>query len=153
MSILSRGDPRRILMHPMFRSFYLPGALYFSAQGILVPILPLYAGAFEVSYGLIGMALAAQSVGLLLGDVPAGMLIRRLGLRRVLLLGAGGAGLATGSLFWAPSIAVVIALQLLSGFFQALFTVAQIPAWVRQSPRIGAGARSPFTAGRTGPAA
>ena len=125
MSTLSRGNPRRILMHPLFRSFYLPGALYFSAQGILVPILPLYAGAFEVSYGLIGMVLAAQSVGLLLGDVPAGMLIRRLGLRRVLLLGAGGAGLATGSLFWAPSITVVIALQLLSGFFQALFTVAQ----------------------------
>ena len=125
MSTLS-GNPRRILMHPRFRSFYLPGALYFSAQGILVPILPLYAGAFEVSAtGLIGMVLAAQSVGLLLGGRARRHADPAAGPASGAAAGCGRRGPGDCSLFWAPSIAVVIALQLLSGFFQALFTVAQ----------------------------
>ena len=44
---------------------------------MLIPVLPLYVADFDVSYGLIGAVLAAEALGTLVADVPAGMLLGR----------------------------------------------------------------------------
>lgn len=116
---------RRALAHPLLLTFYVPATLFFSAQGLLIPILPLYAGTFEIGYGLIGLVLAAQGIGTLLGDVPAGGVVRKLGQRRSLLLGISGSALATVGLFVVRTIPLVILLQVISGFCQALVSVTQ----------------------------
>lgn len=105
--------------------FYLPSLFYAFCTGLLVPILPLYAADFNISYGLIGVVLAAEMIGLTVGDIPAGMLVQRLGIKRVMVLGIGLLSLAVGALYWLQTIVLVIIFRLLSGFALALFNVAR----------------------------
>ncbi len=92
---------------------------------MLVPILPLYAKDFGISYGLIGVVLAGESVGMLLFDVPSGLLLEFLGRRRAMLAGLGVALLSTLALFWAGSVSLAVLCRLLAGCGKALYSVAR----------------------------
>jgi MFS family permease len=92
---------------------------------MLTPVFPLYAGSFGVSYGLIGLVLGGEALGMLLSDVPSGLLLRRLGLRRTALLGITCTGLATAACYWARSVPEVLVYQVVSGFGMSLYSVAR----------------------------
>ena len=77
-------------------------------QGLLVPILPLYAVDFNISYGLIGLVLAGEGIGTLIADVPTGMLQRRFGNKQVMMMGILVKALSVFLLFFAPSIWIVL---------------------------------------------
>lgn len=136
-----RAQARTAMQHPLFLAIYAPSLIFAFAFGMLTPIMPLYAASFEVSYGLVGLVLSGNALGSLLGDVPAGLLLRRLGVRRVMLLGIAGLVLATLALFWAQSVAVVVALRLLAGFCQAMWGVAR-HSLLAEAVNIGARGRS-----------
>ena len=68
-------------------SLYVPAIMVTIGNGILVPILPLYAAGFEISYSLIGLILAGEAIGTLLADVPTGMIQRQLGNKQVMIIG------------------------------------------------------------------
>jgi MFS family permease len=114
-----------ILQHPLVLPFYLPSILLAVCNGMLVPVLPLYAKELDVSYGLIGLVLAGQGLGMLLGDVPSGMLLRRLGQKRTMLLGVGGTAISTLALFWARSMPEIVVYRLVAGFCGALYHIAR----------------------------
>lgn len=116
---------RQLLHHPLMLTFYGPGLLVSFAQGLMIPVMPLYVDGFDVSYGVIGLVLAAETLGTMLSDIPAGTLVRRWGTRRLMIAGLAVMGLARLALFWAPSIAVVLVCQLAAGSGRALFFVAQ----------------------------
>lgn len=105
--------------------FYLPSFLYAFCMGLLIPILPLYAADFGISYGLIGVVLAAELIGVTVGDIPAGMLVQRFGIKRVMVMGISILSVAVGALFWMQTIWMVIICRLLSGIALALFNVAR----------------------------
>ena len=94
-------------------------------SGLIIPILPVYARSFEVSYGLVGWVLAAQGLGTLIFDVPAGVLVRRMGHKRAMLAGIffniGG----ILALYWAQSLAEVVVYCLLAGAGSALWTISR----------------------------
>lgn len=104
---------------------YLPSAVMAFCNGLILPIMPLYARSFDASYGLIGVVLAGASIGTLGSDVPAGLLVRRLGTKRVML--AGGACVLSGvlALTWAQSVYEVVAYRMLSGAGMALWNIAR----------------------------
>lgn len=116
---------RALIKHPLFLPFYAPSLLYSIAQGVLIPVLPLYAASYDVSYSLVGLVLAGDSMGTMLADVPAGVLLRRLGMKRAMVLGLTVAGLSTAALFLAGSIWQVFLLRLLTGFGNASYRVAR----------------------------
>ena len=58
---------------------YVPALSFAVGRGVLIPIMPLYVRSYDVSYGLVGLVLAAESAGTLLSDMPAGVLMRRIG--------------------------------------------------------------------------
>lgn len=116
---------RRAAEHPLLRALYLPGILIYIGQGLLLPVLPLYAAGFEISYGLIGVVLAGGALGSILGDLPAGAIFRRLGLRHTMLLGVIVSMLANMALFWAPSIVVVLLLRIVAGMAHSLYALGQ----------------------------
>jgi MFS transporter, DHA1 family, tetracycline resistance protein len=64
------------------------------AEGMLVPVLPLYVADLGAGFALVGLALAAEAIGMLLGDVPAGSLLRRFDRKTVMLVGVGLVGVA-----------------------------------------------------------
>ena len=116
-------EPSRGL-RALILSFYLPALMVTLGQGLLVPILPLYAVDFNISYGLIGLVLAGEGIGTLIADVPTGMLQRRFGNKQVMMMGILVKALSVFLLFFAPSIWIVLLLRLFAGFGRSMYTVS-----------------------------
>jgi MFS family permease len=116
---------RDLIHHPLFPGIYLPALLFSIAQMMIVPVLPVYAREeFAVSYGLIGVVLAAGQIGRMLGDIPAGLFLRRWGRKPAMLSGLSGAAISGAALFAAGSIPEVIAWLLLFGISGALYNIS-----------------------------
>ncbi len=111
-------------MRALVLSFYLPALMVTLGQGLLVPILPLYAADFEISYVLIGLVLAGEGIGTLIADVPTGMMQRRFGDKHVMMMGLLIKAASLGLLFLASSIWVVLLLRLVAGFGRSMYTVS-----------------------------
>ncbi|MBI9049780.1 MAG: MFS transporter [Anaerolineaceae bacterium] len=105
---------------------YLPTFLLAVAHSTMTPILPLFADSFKVGYSWIGLVLAGQGLGTLLGDVPAGMILHRLGIRKTMFVGVLTWGLCTLSLFWVNQIWMVFILQIIGGFGFSFYGVARM---------------------------
>lgn len=105
-------------------SFYLPALMATVGQGLLVPILPLYAADFEIGYLLIGLVLAGEGLGTLIADVPTGLLQRRFGNKQVMMMGLLVKALSILMLFFAQTIWMVLALRLVAGFGRSMYTVS-----------------------------
>jgi MFS family permease len=116
---------RGLSRNPLILSFYVPALAIAICDGMLIPVLPIFAKELAASYGLVGVVLAAQGVGMLVGDVPAGMLTARLGGKKSMLLGIGLSIASTAVLFWTDSILLAIAWRFVSGFGRALWSVAR----------------------------
>jgi len=104
---------------------YVPSLLLAISQGALIPILPLYARDFGVSYGMIGLLLSSQALGTLVADVPAGMLLRRLGVQLAMVIGMGVTVLSIVALFWTRSVPEAVIYRFIGGIGGALFNVAR----------------------------
>ena len=104
---------------------YLPTIITSFSSGMLIPVMPLYARSFEVSYGLIGAVIAAKAVGNLLFDVPAGVWTRRWGPKPVMLVGASLVLLCNLSLVWINDLLLAIATLTISGIGWALWAIAR----------------------------
>jgi MFS family permease len=118
-------SPRRISLGRLLFSFYLPSLILAVCDGLLVPVLPLYARDFGVSYGLIGLVLAGTGIGTLIGDIPAGLLLRWLGQKGAMLLGIACIATSTVALFWAHSIPEALLYRVLTGFGTSLYTISR----------------------------
>ncbi len=108
----------------LFLAFYLPALMITIGHGVLVPILPLYAADFEISYVLIGLVLAGEGIGTLIADVPTGLMQRRFGDKQVMMVGLLVKALSILLLFFAASVWVVLLLRLISGFGRSMYTVS-----------------------------
>ena len=115
------GFPYRRLILPV----YVPSLLLAISQGALIPVLPLYARSFGISYGLVGLVLAGQALGTLAADVPAGVLLRRLGMRTAMVLGMAVTVFSIVALYWARSVPETVIYRIVGGIGGALFNVAR----------------------------
>lgn len=104
---------------------YVPTALLAFGQGLLLPTLPAYARSFDVSFALASLALAAAGIGTLLADVPAGLVLGRLGLRATMLIGAGLTTVATIAAGFAQFFPELLAYRLLAGVGMALWGLSR----------------------------
>ena len=111
-------------LRALILSFYLPALMVTLGQGLLVPILPLFAVDFDISYGLIGLVLAGEGIGTLIADVPSGMIQRRFGNKQVMIMGLLVKSASVILLFFAPSIWFVLALRLIAGFGRSMYTIS-----------------------------
>jgi len=111
--------------HALILPVYLPTFLISLASGILAPVLPLYLREFEVGYGLVGLVLSGQAIGMLISDIPSGMVMRWLGQRQAMIVGLGLVALSTLALFWARSIPEALAIRILSGVGFSIFGVSR----------------------------
>ncbi len=119
---------------------YAPGLLLALAQGLLIPVLPLYAASFEVSLTLVGLAVGAQGLGMLIGDLPAGAVMRLVGQKWAMLLGISGLALSMLAMGLAPTFWSVVAFGITGGVSQALWWLAR-HAYLTTVTQSGARAR------------
>lgn len=109
----------------MWRSVYVPSVMLAIGEGMLVPVLPLYVASLGAPYWLVGLVLAAEAMGMLVGDVPAGSLLRRLDRKVTMLVGVAVVGLAVVGLALVEGVAAVLALRLLAGLGAALWGISR----------------------------
>lgn len=117
---------------------YLPTAMLAIAQGVLIVTLPLYADDLGVGYTMISVITAAASMGTLVMDVPAGVVLHRIGLRRTMLIGCALVVIGTMGLTLPMHANLVVALRILAGIGTALWSLSRhsfiaqaIPVWRR----------------------
>lgn len=115
----------RALRNPIAVPIYLPTLLFGMTLGMVKPILPLYAADFDISYALIGLVVAAEALGAVLADVPAGLLLRRFSEKQVMLSGLVLVTLGMLMLYLAPGVWMAILFLFLFGTGRALFNVSR----------------------------
>lgn len=111
--------------NPIVLPVYAPTLLLAVGNGMLTPILPLYAASFGASYGLIGLVLGSRGLGTILGDLPAGMLIRRVGQRRLMMIGLVCIALCGLAMSTAQALWMLILYGLLEGMGGALWNISR----------------------------
>jgi MFS family permease len=113
------------LRSPLLVAVYLPTLLLAFSSGLLVAILPIYAAGFGVGYGLVGLATSAAAIGTLVTDVPAGMVLGRVGLRPSMIAGAALVTVSTLALVWSDQFPGLVALRFLAGIGTALWALSR----------------------------
>ena len=116
---------QRQYMQKRLLALYLPWLLTAIAQGLILPVLPLYAKSFEASFALVGLVVAGQGIGTLLADLPTSLLLHRFSYKTVAMMGLVVIALARALLFLAPTIHIVLLLCILAGAGRALFFISQ----------------------------
>ena len=114
-----------ILRNPLILPVFIPTFLLRLGSGLLLPILPLYAKSFDISYGLVGLVLAAEGIGHLVGDLPAAIVLNRIGRKAAMLLGVLTVALCGAGLFFAPTILMVFLLRFAGGIGGALWDISR----------------------------
>ena len=114
------GSTRNSLVLPV----YVPSLILMFGSGMLIPILPLYAKTFSASYGIVGVVLAAEGVGRLIGALPAGILLGRAKRKTAMVLGVSCVAVSTLMLFWAQDIYEVMFYRLAAGVGGSVWNIA-----------------------------
>jgi predicted MFS family arabinose efflux permease len=119
----SRRRARRPrLVTPTFVLVGLASLAYFTADGVLIPTVPLYVeGPLRGDDVAVGLSVGAFSATALLLRPWAGRLADRRG-RRILMVGGGGlVALSVAAYVVAGSVAALVALRLVTGVGEAFF--------------------------------
>lgn len=103
-----RADVSIRALNRALLALYIPAALLAFCRGLLVPTLPVFADSFGISLALIGVVLAAEAVGMLLADAPAGYLVSRLNPKLAMLYGVGAVGLGVLATATVPRLWMVL---------------------------------------------
>ena len=119
-------------MHESFRvrslalPIYLPTFLFAIGQGAAIPILPLLALDMGLSVPVAGLLVGVRSVGSLLFDIPAGMLVARVGERRSMIIGSALLTVVALGIGTRPSTGVLVVLVLLMGAGWSIWLLARL---------------------------
>ncbi len=130
----SPGGAPAFRIRSLFASVYLPTFLFAVGQGAVIPVLPLYALELGASVAFAGVLVALRGIGTMVFDIPAGVLVTRLGERGAMLVGtialavvAVGAGLTSSPYVLAPLVFVM-------GFSWAIWMLARLSYATDSSP-------------------
>ncbi|MEC9106910.1 MAG: MFS transporter [Chloroflexota bacterium] len=110
----------------IFWSVYAPSFLLSMGQGVLIPVLPIFArDTFQSGDLLVGFAIAARHFGTMGFDVPAGILINRFGLQRTMISGVILFGISSIIAGLSGSFSILLFSRLLAGASFALWSISR----------------------------
>jgi DHA1 family multidrug resistance protein-like MFS transporter len=88
---------------------------------IIAPILPDYAGTFNVNYTLVGLAVSAFGIARLFIDLPAGFLAQRFNKKNLMLVGLVLVLSSSIMAGLAPNYWILLAARVIEGFGSAIY--------------------------------
>src|SRR5690242_7058472 len=91
-------DEDRMHRRDLILAVYLPTALLATAQGFLLATLPIFASHLNANYTIISLVVSGMALASLLTDLPAGLVLQRIGLKRAMVIGTGMVALSTAML-------------------------------------------------------
>ncbi|WP_137146920.1 MFS transporter [Mycolicibacterium sp. CR10] len=102
--------------------------------GVVAPVLPQYARHFGVSISAATFVITAFAVMRLVGAPPAGLLVQRLGERRIYISGLLIVAVSTAMCAFAETYWQLLLFRSLGGVGSAMFTVSSLGLMIRISP-------------------
>ena len=109
----------------MWRSVFVPTVALAFAEGLLVPVLPLFVASLGVPFWWVGLVLAGEAIGMLVGDLPAGSLLRRVDRKVAMLVGIALLGVAALGAAFVDAVVAIFALRVLAGLGAALWGISR----------------------------
>ncbi len=100
---------------------YLPAFLLSTGAGVISPTLPIYITSFELSYTLTTIVIAIGVVG----NIPAGILVERVGRKPAMLIGLALIVLSTIGMGTAQQLSHLVIAQLIGGVGNALWMLSR----------------------------
>ena len=104
---------------------YGPTVLFAIGEGAVLPLLPVLAARLGADIAVAGLVASALVVGQLVGNLPAGWAVARIGERFSMAIALGIALLGVAGALVAPNIGVLMASVLLIGLCAAVFGLAR----------------------------
>ncbi|MBS9373736.1 MFS transporter [Rhodococcus sp. B50] len=110
---------------PLITTVFVPSAIFGIGQGAGAPVLALLARELGASVPVAGVIVALVALGAVIGDLPAGSIVARLGERRAIIAGTalGTVGVLVSVTAWTAAVLAVGAL--LTGFANAVWGLAR----------------------------
>ncbi|WP_067814141.1 MFS transporter [Nocardia inohanensis] len=119
------APPAPISLRPLLFTVYVPAAAYGIGMGAAAPVMTLTALELGASPAVAGVTVALVGLGQILGDIPAGQVVSRLG-ERVSIIGASTAGLLGVLLcLLAPNVPVLGVGLVITGLSNAIWGLAR----------------------------
>jgi MFS family permease len=109
-----------------FLSIYIPAVTLAIGTGIVIPALPIYARSFGVPFEVASLVLVAQQLGTTLSSLPAGLLMDRIGRRKVVLAGPFVLALSSLLAAQAHSFPELLAYRFLAGVGQQMWLLGRL---------------------------
>jgi MFS family permease len=122
---MTKSPPRSILLK-LALPIYLPTIILAIGQGMNGVVIPLFAMKLTGSYGAASTVFAMMGVGILLTDVPAGMLVSRIGHKAAMILGMVVVVMAAIVAGFAGSILILGAVALFFGAGRGIMMLARL---------------------------
>ncbi|BDT91304.1 MFS transporter [Nocardia sputorum] len=113
-------------LRPLLFTVYVPAAAYGIGMGAAAPVMALTALDLGASSAVAGLTVALVGLGQILGDIPAGQIVARLG-ERISIIAASAAG-AIGVLLclFAPTVPVLCIGLAIAGLSNAVWGLARM---------------------------
>ena len=109
----------------MWRSVFVPTVVLAFAEGLLVPVLPLFVASLGVPFWWVGLVLAGEAIGMLVGDLPAGTMLRRVDRKTAMLAGIALLGVAALGAAFVDAVVAIFALRVVAGLGAALWGISR----------------------------
>ena len=113
-------------LNSLIVSVYLPTFLFSIGEGVVLPILPLFARERGASVAAAALVVAMRALGTLLLDLPSGVVVSRFGDKGAMITGSALVALVAVGASLSRSVAVLAALILLMGGGWAFWQVARL---------------------------
>lgn len=113
------------LRNRLIFAFYLPSALFSVAWAVLIPVLPVYASTLTNSYFMVGVLLAATSIGRVMGSLPANSLLTKIGIKNTMLTGLMLTLIPALALFFVRNLWLIIILLFIVGMGLSIYSIAR----------------------------
>ena len=84
---MSKLESGGVYTRQNFLSIYIPAMTLAVGTGLVIPALPVYAKSFGVSFEVASLVIIVQQLGSTLSSLPIGLLMDRIGRRKVVLTG------------------------------------------------------------------
>ncbi len=124
--LINKLNKEKFSIKSIFWSVYAPSFLLSMGQGVLIPVLPIFArDTFQSGDLLVGFAIAARHFGTMGFDVPAGILINRFGLQRTMISGVILFGISSIIAGLSGSFSILLFSRLLAGASFALWSISR----------------------------
>jgi MFS family permease len=109
----------------MVLSVYLPTFLFSVGQGAIMPVIPLFALDLGASVAMAGFVVGLRGLGLMLCDVPSGVIVSRFGDKGAMVVGTAMVAVAAIGASMSRSVFVLAAISFVMGGGWAFWGLAR----------------------------